>query len=96
MVVVEDFSAFLSVDAFTGYIQCIRNDESAQAVHVTPGPLLNIRKTTMKRDTQSRYDDVDCSQAWLPRPLGRTRHFGWTVLTVVPKNTRLRHPPPVC
>ncbi|EYC24813.1 hypothetical protein Y032_0013g2119 [Ancylostoma ceylanicum] len=32
----------------------------------------------MKRDTQIRYDDVDCSQAWLPRPLGRTRHFGWT------------------
>ncbi|EYB89922.1 hypothetical protein Y032_0226g2779 [Ancylostoma ceylanicum] len=56
-------------------VQCIRNDESAQAVYVTPGSLLNIRKTTMKRDTQSRYDDMDCSQAWLPRPLGRTRRF---------------------
>ncbi|EYC35723.1 hypothetical protein Y032_0992g3326 [Ancylostoma ceylanicum] len=58
------------------YHTCIRNDESAQAVHVTPGSLLDTRKTTMKRDTQSRYDDVDCSQAWLPRPLGRTRRFG--------------------
>ncbi|EYC32857.1 hypothetical protein Y032_0002g1127 [Ancylostoma ceylanicum] len=57
-------------------LHCIRNDESAQAVHVTPGSLLDITKTTMKRDTQSRYDDVDCSQALLPRPLGRTRRFG--------------------
>ncbi|EYC04613.1 hypothetical protein Y032_0087g2112 [Ancylostoma ceylanicum] len=58
------------------YVQCIRNDESAQVVHVTAGSLVDITKTTMKRDTQSRYDDVDCSQAWLPRPLGRTRRFG--------------------
>ncbi|EYB94493.1 hypothetical protein Y032_0171g332 [Ancylostoma ceylanicum] len=60
-------------------VQCIRNDESAEAVYVTPGSLLDIRKTTMKRDTHSRYDDMDCSQAWLPRPLGRTRRFEWTV-----------------
>ncbi|EYB80912.1 hypothetical protein Y032_0397g702 [Ancylostoma ceylanicum] len=46
------------------YVQCIRNDESAQAVHVAAGSLVRIRKTTMKRDTQIRDDDVDCWQVW--------------------------------
>ncbi|EYC34453.1 hypothetical protein Y032_0001g424 [Ancylostoma ceylanicum] len=46
-------------------IQCIRNDESAQAVHVTARSLADIIKITMKRDTQSRDDDVDCWQAWI-------------------------------
>ncbi|EYC01520.1 hypothetical protein Y032_0106g3739 [Ancylostoma ceylanicum] len=41
-------------------VQYIRNDESAEAVHVTAGSLVDIRKTMMKRDTQIRYDDVEC------------------------------------
>ncbi|EYC04704.1 hypothetical protein Y032_0086g1940 [Ancylostoma ceylanicum] len=40
-------------------IQCIRNDESAGAVHVTTKSLVDIMKITMKRDTQTRDDDVD-------------------------------------
>ncbi|EYC03467.1 hypothetical protein Y032_0094g2776 [Ancylostoma ceylanicum] len=38
----------------------IRNNESAQAVHVTAKSLVDIIKTTVKRDTQIRDDDVDC------------------------------------
>ncbi|EYC06357.1 hypothetical protein Y032_0076g1017 [Ancylostoma ceylanicum] len=71
-----------SLEFFKYYIQCIRNDESAQAVNVTAGSLVDIIKTTMKRETQIRDDDVECWQAWVPldlRPRGRTRRFGWTV-----------------
>ncbi|EYC02399.1 hypothetical protein Y032_0100g3275 [Ancylostoma ceylanicum] len=60
-------------------LQCIRNDESAQAAHVTAKSLVDIIKVTMKRDTQLRDGDVDCWQAWRPldpRSLGRTRRFG--------------------
>ncbi|EYB84043.1 hypothetical protein Y032_0323g2469 [Ancylostoma ceylanicum] len=71
---IHDFK--FGVGSGAAEVQCIRNDESAQAVHVTARSLADIIKITMKRDTQSRYDDVDCSQAWLPRPLGRTRRFG--------------------
>ncbi|EYC43294.1 hypothetical protein Y032_0498g2541 [Ancylostoma ceylanicum] len=60
-------------------LQCIRDDESARAVHVTARSLVDIIKITMKRDTQIRNDDVDSWQAWpplYPRPLGRTRRSG--------------------
>ncbi|EYC42959.1 hypothetical protein Y032_0509g2722 [Ancylostoma ceylanicum] len=60
-------------------IQCIRDDESAQAVQVTARSLVDIIKITRKRDTQIRDDDVDCWQAWAhldPQPRGRTRRFG--------------------
>ncbi|EYC29940.1 hypothetical protein Y032_0005g2349 [Ancylostoma ceylanicum] len=63
-------------------IQCIRKDESAQAVHVAAGSLVDIIEIMMKRDMQTRDDDVDCWQAWAalyPRPRGRTRRFGCTV-----------------
>ncbi|EYC22450.1 hypothetical protein Y032_0017g3357 [Ancylostoma ceylanicum] len=47
------------------FASCIRNDESAQAVHVAARSLADIKKITMKSDTQSRDDDVDCWQAWI-------------------------------
>ncbi|EYC39699.1 hypothetical protein Y032_0644g1081 [Ancylostoma ceylanicum] len=43
---------------------------ATQAVHVTAGSLVDIRKTTMKRDTQIRYDDVECWRAWILDRLG--------------------------
>ncbi|EYC04881.1 hypothetical protein Y032_0085g1843 [Ancylostoma ceylanicum] len=41
--------------------------------------LVDIMKITVKRDTQTRDDDVDCWQVWLPLdppPLERTRIDG--------------------
>ncbi|EYC10111.1 hypothetical protein Y032_0057g2766 [Ancylostoma ceylanicum] len=46
-------------------------NESAQAVHFTAKSLVDIIKITMKRDTQIRYDDVDCWQAWMPLDQGQ-------------------------
>ncbi|EYC42441.1 hypothetical protein Y032_0531g3019 [Ancylostoma ceylanicum] len=51
-------------------IQCIRNDESAQAVHVTARTLVDVIKITMERDTQIGDDDVEGWQAWPPVDLG--------------------------
>ncbi|EYB88138.1 hypothetical protein Y032_0252g239 [Ancylostoma ceylanicum] len=58
------------------YVQCIRNDESAQAAHVTAKSLVDIIKITMKCDTQIGNEDVECWQAWPPRPPERTSRFG--------------------
>ncbi|EYC01819.1 hypothetical protein Y032_0104g3618 [Ancylostoma ceylanicum] len=64
------YAGLLIVGGAIGYLkagklglQCIRNDKSAQAAHVTAKSSVGIRKITVKRDTQTRDDDVDCWQA---------------------------------
>ncbi|EYB96167.1 hypothetical protein Y032_0152g2848 [Ancylostoma ceylanicum] len=50
---------------------CIRNDESAQAAHVTAKSLVGIKKITMKRDIEMMTWSVGKrGRLWIPDRVG--------------------------